>query len=173
LDKKLDFDFESELFREQLHYSELALSDTLLVAIREEWLDCRAITLQAIRPRIAIAEQKTVRAPEIVRYPSGGDVGRLNVVASAHAGVLRRVERIEKVARDPWICLIQAALHGNDVHDRKDAGPGKVALLFLSVIWIEPPDDRLAFHEAARRSGRYDRVDLFFHQHLAERAVPN
>lgn len=80
MDKKLDFDFESELFREQLHYSELALSDTLLVAIREEWLDCRAITLQAIRPRIAIAEQKTVRAPEIVRYPSGGDVGRLNVV---------------------------------------------------------------------------------------------
>ena len=91
-------------------------------------------TLQTIRPRVAVAEQKAVRAPKIVRSPSGGDVGQLNVVASADAGVLRRVEHIEKVARDRWICLIQATLHGNDVHDRKDAGLGKVALLFLSVI---------------------------------------
>ena len=76
---------------------------------------------QAVRPRIAITKQKTMGALEVIRYPSGGNIRRLNIVAAAHAGALRRIKRIEKIVRDPWICLIDAALHGNDVHDRENA----------------------------------------------------
>src|SRR6185436_6791041 len=118
--ESLDLRALERLGREQLLDPEAPLADALLVTILKERVQRTPIGLETVGPEVV--PRNCAPLLGMVRDPGHRHLRCADVGDAREALLLRFLERLEQVHRDPSVALVSLAPQDDDVHDREDAG---------------------------------------------------
>src|SRR5579884_3169150 len=155
-----DLSLPQGLFRKQVFDGQAPGRQSLFIRVLDHRLERRPVRFDSVGP-VVFAEDLALLFEER-KEPRQSVLERRGIVKAGERDLLRLLEGVVEVDREPGICLVYIPADDDEVHDRKKFAAPVILLFHLVVVGKEPAHLTPGIVKRRRNARRHEGVDLSF-----------